>query len=212
MVTQKGELVSIYGKRGTCPLIPNLQWMDQRWLQSPPGTPYTEWQHKPITEQSMMKHPTEETYRVNTLYLHINDQKVHNALTKRVSQAQANAHTPSVGYLLASFFKFYAYEFDYKKHVVSLNATTRSGTIEREAKAESDNWKLYGQSLEIEDPFEEFYDVAHVLKPINFQRIRRELALAYSKVLTAMDGKQNEPDAGIKLLNSICEEYIRSDD
>jgi len=208
--TGAGTLAPIYGSRGICPILPNLQWMDQRWLQSPPGTPYAEWQQKPANEHTRMNHPTEEKYVVNTLFLRITDQNVHKALTSRVEQC--NRKAPSVGYLLAEFFRYYAFEFDYKKDVVSLNATASYGKIEREAKAESDNWKLYGQSLEIEDPFEQFYDVAHVLKQTNFQRTRKEFALAYSKILSVIDKTGHSDDLGIELLDSICEEYMKDDE
>jgi DNA polymerase sigma len=179
--------------------------MDQRWLQSAPGTKYSEWQQKPSNQYTTMKHPTEEKYVVNTYYLRINEQPVHSALTKKIESNTAKS--PPVGYLLSAFFKYYAFHFDYKKHIVSLNARTQSGPIEREAKAESDGWKLFGQSLSIEDPFEEFYDVAHVLKPLNFQRTKKEFALAYSKIVTCMSTDNGSLDAD-DLLDAICEEHV----
>ena len=201
-----GGVESIFYKKDQgCPLLPNLQWMDQRWLQSAPGTKYSEWQQKPSNQYTTMKHPTEEKYVVNTYYLRINEQPVHSALTKKIESNTAKS--PPVGYLLSAFFKYYAFHFDYKKHIVSLNARTQSGPIEREAKAESDGWKLFGQSLSIEDPFEEFYDVAHVLKPLNFQRTKKEFALAYSKIVTCMSTDNGSLDAD-DLLDAICEEHV----
>ena len=200
-----GGIESIFSGNGPqCPLLPNLQWMDQRWLQSPPGSQYAEWQQKPANQRTMMKHPTEDSYLVNTHFLRINDQAVHTALTRQMEQSSEEA--PPVGYLLAAFFRYYAFDFDYKKHIVSLNAISRSGLTEREAKAESDGWKLYGQSLGIEDPFEEFYDVAHVLKPINFQRTIREFALAYSKIMSSMSNSGWDKVDAEELLDSICQE------
>jgi len=213
-VTNNGTLESLFPsnkpqKTTECPYVPNLQWLDHRCLQKP-DAPYTEWQQKPANSYTTMNHPTEASYIVNTHFFRINDQGAQSALKRKIDQF--NTNTPSVGYLLASFFRYYAYDFDYKRHVVSLNALSRSGPIEREAKAESDGWKLYGQSLFLEDPFEEFYDVAHVLKPSNFQRIRRELALGYSKVLSSISkssGSNNDDHgAGEKLLDSICEEFV----
>ena len=201
---KNGQIESIFHKNNSqCPLLPNLQWIDQRILQSPPGSPYIEYQQKPASQYTTMKHPTETSYVVNTHFLRINDQKLLHLLTNRMDHCSAPA--PSIGYLLASFFRYYAFEFDYKKHIVSLQAISRSGLSEREAKAESDGWKLYGQSLCIEDPFEEFYDVAHVLKPVNFQRTRREFALAYSKMQSSISEGADQLD-GEKVLDLICEE------
>lgn len=201
-----GGIETIFNrKQGGCPLLPNLQWMDQRWLQGSPGTQYAEWQQKPSNQYTAMKHPTEEGYVVNTYFLRINDQSVHSALRQKIESSTTK--NPPVGYLLAAFFKYYAFHFDYKKHIVSLNAISRSGPIEREAKAESDGWKLFGQSLSIEDPFEEFYDVAHVLKPLNFQRTKKEFAFAYSKIVSCMSKQQDNLDADA-LLDAICEDYV----
>ena len=79
----------------------------------------------------------------------------------------------SLGILLASFFRYFAYEFDYKRHVVSLHSTLSHGLVEREVKAELDCWRNYSAALTIEDPFETFYDVAHVLRGGYYHRIRR---------------------------------------
>ena len=201
---QNGGIESIFHNKGPqCPLLPNLQWLDEQFLQGPPGSPYKECPHKPSNQHTAMKHPNEPSYVVNTHYLRINDQNTLNVLHRQMNHC--SAPSPSVGYLLASFFHYYAFEFDYKKYVVSLQSISRTGLSEREAKAESDAWKLYGQSLSIEDPFEEFYDVAHVLKPVHFNRTRREFALAYSKIMSSMV-KGVEQFEGDSLLELICEE------
>jgi hypothetical protein len=67
------------------------------------------------------------------------------------------AHTQQ---LLAGFFRYFAAEFDCKHCIVSL----RSGAAtSKEVKAETDGWSSHTR-LSIEDPFETWYDVAHVLK------------------------------------------------
>ena len=72
---------------------------------------------------------------------------------------------PRLLFYLPSSFATTPMTFDFKKNVVSLNSSfSAGGFIEKEAKAESDGWSLYRQILAIEDPFETFYDVAHVLK------------------------------------------------
>jgi len=188
-----------------CPLVPNLQWMDQRWLQSQPGTPYQEWEEKPSNQFSTMPHPTEASYMVNTYFCGLNDQTAMTGLQRQMTHS--NNFSCSLSMLLAAFFRFYAYDFDYKKQAVSLNASRRYGRIERESKAETDMWKSYGQALCIEDPFESFYDVAHVLKPLNFQRTRREFALAFSKISDAATKGISHEES---LLDHICED-IRKD-
>lgn len=203
-ITSDGRLETIFKNNGPeGPLIPNLQWVDQRWLQSPPGTRYLEWNTKPTTQYTTMKHPSEPSYVVNTYFLRTNDEAV---LTSIRNNIHCESSTPPpVGYLLAAFFRYFAFQFDYKKYVVSLNATSRSGLIEREIKAEFDGWKSAGQTLSVEDPFEEFYDVAHVLTNNNFQRIRKEFALAYSKIASCMSAELGKFD-GENLLDVICEE------
>jgi terminal uridylyltransferase len=110
---------------------------------------------------------------------------------------------PCLGVLLSSFFRYFAYEFDYKKYVVSLN-TKHGEAKEKELKAEEDGWSLFKHGLAIEDPFELFYDVAHVVKMSNFHRIQREFALAYSKIVNAAccNGGQI---SGRKVIDHICE-------
>ena len=121
----------------------------------------------------------------------------------------------SLGILLASFFRYYAHDFDYKRHVVSLNSTKSYGMVQREVKAELDGWRNYSAALTIEDPFETFYDVAHVLRGGYYHRIRREFAVAYSKIADVATGKSNSSYnnrvvdltkmSGAQLIEWICE-------
>ena len=113
--------------------------------------------------------------------------------------------------LLASFFGYYAHQFDYKRHVVSLHSTLGHGLTEREVKAEHHLWKVYSTNLAVEDPFETFYDVAHVLNGANFHRLRHELALAYTKIVEAALGI-GEPKSGMELIDWICEPVKKEED
>lgn len=65
---------------------------------------------------------------------------------QRRQMTHSNNFSCSLSMLLAAFFRFYAYDLDYKKQVVLLNASRRYGRIERESKAETDMWKSYGQA------------------------------------------------------------------
>mmetsp|Transcript_40348 Transcript_40348/g.46447 ORF Transcript_40348/g.46447 Transcript_40348/m.46447 type:complete len:1244 (-) Transcript_40348:1056-4787(-) len=138
------------------PLLPNLQWMDSRWPESTGNTPYTEFRETP---KQPMQHPREENVKVNSYFYRPNETNIRNL--QRLFPGQ----DLSLAILLASFFRYYAYDFDYKRHVVSLNSAKRYGIVEREVKAELDGWRNYSAALTIEDPFETFYNVAHVLRP-----------------------------------------------
>ena len=181
------------------PLLPNLLWMDGSWLGTPNGTPYKELTSMPM---HLMKHPLEEGMIVNTHFLRLNDERVFQEIQRRFPSQDL-----SLAILLASFFRYYAYEFDFKRHVVSLNSTKTRGLVEREVKAEINGWRVYSTSLAIEDPFETFYDVAHVLKGSNFHRLRNEFAMAYSKIINSAAVKKggDKPKSGMALIDWICD-------
>ena len=73
----------------------------------------------------------------------------------------AKQNTMTVGELLLKFFYYYAFEFDYYHAVVSVR---QRGFLDREEKSWRCLWKMQMQ-LCIEDPFEDDYDVAHVITP-----------------------------------------------
>lgn len=188
------------------PLLPNLQWMDDKWPGFPPGTPYREQSAIP---KNNLKHPLEDRAVVNTYFYRPSEAMLSNL--QRLFPGQ----DLSLGILLASFFRYYAYEFDYKRHVVSLHSTVAHGLVEREVKAELDGWRNYSAALTIEDPFETFYDVAHVLRGGYYHRIRREFAVAYTKIGDIASGKSTSTWAnktvdlskmnGMELIEWICE-------
>jgi DNA polymerase sigma len=188
------------------PLFPNLQWMDERWPELPPGTPYRENASIP---KNVTKHPLEARATVNTYFYRPNAKMLQNL------QSLFPGQDLSLGILLASFFRYYAYEFDYKRHVVSLHSTIAHGLVEREVKAELDGWRNYSAALTIEDPFETFYDVAHVLRGGYYHRIRREFAVAYSKIVDVASGKTSSTwnnktvdltkISGMELIDWICD-------
>jgi len=188
------------------PLLPNLLWMDSSWPAMQPGTPYKEYSSMPKNES---KHPLEERAIVNTYFYRPNSSMLNNL--RRLFPGQ----DLSLGILLASFFRYYAFEFDYKRNVVSLHSNSVHGVVEREVKAELDGWRNYSAALTIEDPFETFYDVAHVLRGGYYHRIRREFAVAYSKIADIAAGKTGgtwgnktidlTKMSGMELIDWICE-------
>jgi DNA polymerase sigma len=203
----KGKIVPYYeeaARRGgqyltNQPLLPNLQRMQHEWPHSPRGTAYTEMREKPKHESCSMPHPTESSFIVNTYFYRVSDQAQKDNLKQRFAPTAQSGFDSSVAILLAEFFRYYAFCFDFKKHVVSLNSNYATGLIEKEAKAESDGWSVYRQILAIEDPFETFYDVAHVLKPGTFPRVKREFAMAYSKLVDAITGNRDASWSGGKV-------------
>jgi DNA polymerase sigma len=185
------------------PILPNLQWMDPNWPTLSSGTPYREQASIP---QTTMKHPMKDTF-VNTYFYKPKSQN-----EKAILQMLFAGQDLSLAILLASFFRYYAYEFDYKRHVVSLHSTASRGVVEREVKAELDGWRNYSAALAIEDPFELDYDVAHVLRGGNYHRIRREFAMAYTKIADVASGRSNSWNkgdlramSGADLIDWICE-------
>jgi DNA polymerase sigma len=186
------------------PLLPNLQWMDPVWPTNPKGTPYRELSSLP---RNIVPHPMEDKKTVNRYF---NSPKTPD--DKAALQDLFSGQDLSLAILLASFFRYYAYEFDYKRYVVSMHSTSSRGLVEREVKAELDGWRNYSAALTIEDPFESFYDIAHVLRGGYYHRIRREFAVAYSKIADAASGRPgawNKGDlramTGEELIDWICE-------
>jgi DNA polymerase sigma len=208
-------LVSPIGKSArnqAMPLLPNLHWMSEMWPESPSGTPYTEYSEIP---KKIVQHPLEENAKVNTYFY-----RPSGAMLNKL-QRLFPGQDLSLAILLASFFRYYAYEFDYKRHVVSLHSTVAHGLVEREVKAELDGWRNYSAALTIEDPFETFYDVAHVLRGGYYHRIRREFAVAYSKIADVATGQTSSSwnnrvvdltnMSGMELIDWICEPVVTTD-
>ncbi|KAL7536174.1 hypothetical protein ACHAXR_006955, partial [Thalassiosira sp. AJA248-18] len=195
--TKDGYVIAPENPNQTNPILPNLQWVDPTWAQNPTG-PYREIPAKPKTQHTMVQHPTEANYYVNSYFYRSGLEGL-----KQFCSNNHNAET-SLGAILASFFYYFAYEFDYKKHVVSLNTKHSSPHTEREVKAEEDGWSLFRHGLAIEDPFELFYDVAHVLKATNFQHIRKEFSLAYTKIANSAYTNGDLP-TGREVIDLICE-------
>eukprot|EP01034_Spumella_vulgaris_P022509 gene22509-28638_t len=84
--------------------------------------------------------------------------------------------------LLIAFFKYYGMHFAYHREVVSVRSNGLgwdSVGPNKVDKAESDAWVKHDR-LSIEDPFETFYDVAHVIRAEQMGDIQREFLRAYT--------------------------------
>lgn len=180
--------------QGEAPLLPNMHWMDPSWprslTQPPPISQpqYQAYREIAVLPRRMIQHPLTEGKTVNTYFY-----RPSSDMDKAVLQHRFAGTDLSLGILLASFFRYYAFDFDYKRYVVSLHSTPgRGGLVERENKAERDGWRHFSSAtLTIEDPFETFYDIAHVLRGGYYHRIRREFAVAYSKIVDSALGRSN---------------------
>ena len=139
----------------------------------------------------MLRHPTEPNFTVNGYFYSPRNETMMKLLT-----GVGKRNTESVGSLLAGFFKYYAYEFDFRKHVISLN-----GIIDKDLLGETHCWAVHN-GLAIQDPFEAFYCISHVVKLPSFQRIRKEFAPAYAKI-GSCDAKNGGAAEG--LLEELCE-------
>jgi len=108
--------------------------------------------------------------------------------TEKAAKALRNfgaKNTNSVGELLTKFFNYFAYDFDFRGSVVSIQA---GRTITKISKAEVDGWPLH-ERLSIEDPFERSYDVGHVVKTPQMIHIQKEFLRAYTLISRTSDKK-----------------------
>lgn len=202
------------------PLLPNLQWVDPSWIKSP----YGEYKERRVTttdntksSSSSISHPSEPLFTVNAYFLRVPDVSSMNLLRQRLSSSPTRPR-PSIGLILAAFFRYHAHEFDHRRFVVAPGASI-SSHVEREAKAELDGWRLPGTAaICIEDPFETFYDVAHVVTPGEFKRIKGEFVRAYTVLahscaegmaIGVKGDKRKAEILGRKILDRICEPVIR---
>jgi len=106
-------------------------------------------------------------------------------------QEQCRAAQQPMVVLLLEFFRYYCWEFDFRHHVLSVNiprvrpALGPNGTplpepaarVEKMHHMEAYCWKM-NDRLCIEDPFEPWYDIAHVVKPNKMVIMRKEFAVS----------------------------------
>ncbi len=147
-------------------LVPNLQRLPPTWGGSDVGPT------APIPVKVLVKHPTEGV-ECNTYFY----SPVPNKPDLLVQFAAQNRQ--STAELLVGFFRYFAWDFDYRKNVISIQSTA---LVTKLFKAESSGWNQHDR-ISIEDPFEVWYDIAHVVKEKNFILIRSEFLRAYTVFL-----------------------------
>jgi DNA polymerase sigma len=116
----------------------------------------------------------------------------------KVVQSFAKKDSRGTGMLLLSYFYHYAFEFDWRRQVVSIRG---DDIVLKEEKSKAFGWKRHGR-LSIEDPFEIGYDVGHVLREDTSKRLKNEFARAYV-ILSggcAVVGKE--------AINMLLEEFV----
>jgi len=219
-------LIHYLQSRTTPPLLPFLQSLHPSWDSSTSSSSSqsdsvsaskntTHHQNHDMCEHSV--HPVEGV-SCNT-YFYVPTQS-RRELLRRFSERNKD----STAKLLAGFFRYFAWEFDYRLHVVSVrnslstpgssNFSSISGFL-KITKAEQSCWSQHDR-LSVEDPFETWYDVAHVIKRQQMNWLRKEFLRAYTLISrTSVQTRTNggaasdclpdslNPDA---LLNLLLEE------
>jgi len=180
-----------YLQRTQPPLLPSLQ-------ELPP-----DWPQQSAIPTMLEPHPFEPGRAVD-LYFH---DPSPTSLPELRTAAARNAQ--SIGDLVAGFFEYFAWGFDYRDHLVSVRRPA-TGPAKKSRKAEDHLWPPHSR-LAVEDPFEPWYDVAHVVKPAKFALIRLEFMRAHhllAQLATTAKDRQNSHadllDAADFLLANLC--------
>ena len=93
------------------PLVPNLQGISDKWK----GDINKIYEGDSSAKKDYVKHPTEPDTKVNCYYYKSKGQLEQGWLKKFCAR-----NNNSAGGLLAGFFHYYGFDFDFRKHVISL--------------------------------------------------------------------------------------------
>lgn len=149
------------------PVLPNLQQLPPDWDGNPnfkKEYPHARWQR--TTEN----HPVEGTPCDTYFYS--------SPRGKDLLKNFASRNKESTAELLAAFFQYFAWEFDYRRNIVQIQSADATDKL---SKAETDCWNQHDR-ISIEDPFEIWYDVAHVVKSAPMFYIRKEFLRAHTLI------------------------------
>mmetsp|Transcript_34349 Transcript_34349/g.64042 ORF Transcript_34349/g.64042 Transcript_34349/m.64042 type:complete len:326 (+) Transcript_34349:1778-2755(+) len=152
-------------------LVPDLQSLPPSW------DPHNYQVDAPPVRMEL--HPVEKI-PCNTYYYEAS--RIQNGVQKLKKFSSHNKQ--SLGELLMEFFRYFAYDFDYRRDIVSIRRLHGNAAISKLSKMESSCWGSH-ERLSVEDPFETWYDVAHVLKSTQMTYIRAEFLRAYTLMYNA---------------------------
>ncbi|KAH8062269.1 RNA uridylyltransferase [Aureococcus anophagefferens] len=163
------------------PLLPSLQRLDRCWPRprDPAAAP-----------PPVVAHPFDASRVVQLAFHEPSDASLPQL------RAVAARNTQSLGELAAGFFRHFAWAFDFKHSVVSPRTAL---PMPKANKAELEVWPMHS-CLAIEDPFETYYDVAHVLKYAKHQTVHKEEFMRASGLIDAV-AAGGDAEA---LLETIC--------
>jgi terminal uridylyltransferase len=175
------------------PVLPNLQQLPPDWDGNPnfrKEYPNAKW------NRTIESHPVDGSPCDTYFY---------NPRSKDLLRSFAARNRESTAELLAGFFQYFAWEFDYRRSIVSIQAVE---PIDKLTKAETDCWNQHDR-ISIEDPFETWYDVAHVVKSAQMFYIRKEFLRAHTLISRcASHGPFDSLPSSVDpqaLLGKICE-------
>jgi len=170
------------------PLLPNLQNIPQSWKCTDTTQGFDE-----LMVQGMVT-PEMEAQRMTIgtrapIYPYFYDPGVFG--TAEV-QAFASRNKQTTAELLIEFFKYFSWDFDYRASVVSIcalgktypdmpgvSARKKVAAVPKLVKMEMDCWPP-SSKLSIEDPFETWYDVGHVIRGPSMTTTRKEFVRAFT--------------------------------
>jgi len=171
----------------TPPLLPCLQLLHQDW-------PAPLRHDSPARTTQIVNHPFEASRSVNLYFYPVSGIPTDPAFEKLRANAKRNTYT--VAELVAAFFYHFAWRFDTRSTAVSIR---HGHAVLKASKQEQALWHPTNR-LAIEDPFEPWYDVAHVLKQHKHKRIRLEFMRAHD-ILCRFKPSASEAD----VLQLLCQ-------
>eukprot|EP01039_Chlorochromonas_danica_P000473 gene473-512_t len=112
----------------------------------------------------------------------------------------ASKNQETLAQLLVEYFRYYAWKFDFRHHVVSIRNPNQH--VQKIDKCEQAAWP-HSDILSIEDPFEIWYDVAHVIKVPQMAHIRKEFVRAHTLCCRLSTGATTASRPWVKLSDSL---------
>ena len=148
--------------------------------------------------RTSLPHPRKKDFVCNVHFLFPTSQNQLKALQQLLVQFASQNHGGNLLFHLANFFYYFAFVFDYRRDVVG-------SQLDKPMKAEIDPeyFHLKSCELSIQDPFETFYDVGHVLKHSQWFRIRAVFARCYSKITEIISFGDRKPISMQRIIDEI---------